>query len=111
MGDPAFCHELDPDCNQCGKPIYWKSWICFQNKVWHKDCLKCIKCFVNFDQTQKQAHLLPILTEDGHLRCKSCFDEFEYKKIESRKKKNGGKTITIDWAKVNQKIGKFNYRK
>ena len=83
-----ICHQLDPDCKACGKPVYWKKRIFYLNRLWHLDCFRCSKCKISLntdvDEESDAKYSKAHLGEDYALRCDYCNRLFEQKKLTAK---------------------------
>lgn len=104
-----ICHQLDPDCRMCGRPVYWKKRIFYLNKLWHLDCFRCSRCKIRLNTDSDDDLKFPkaCLGEDYALRCGRCDEIFEHKKsLKSKFIKrpdilNGFETRSIDYPNQN----------
>ncbi|RWR99619.1 hypothetical protein B4U79_16854 [Dinothrombium tinctorium] len=71
------CHQIDPDCPACSKPIYWRAKVLFKNRLWHKECFRCCRCCTTFSLSDAENIYFG---EDLFLRCFYCNTKFERKK-------------------------------
>lgn len=38
-------HNINPDCPECLRPVFWSRHIFALNRVWHVQCFICSHCY------------------------------------------------------------------
>ncbi|XP_063726799.1 muscle LIM protein 1-like [Symsagittifera roscoffensis] len=54
-----------PSCVQCGKSVYFNEEVKFQDRSWHKECLKCKTC-------SKKLEIGGMNDHEGDIYCQQC---------------------------------------